>query len=153
LDLLSDLEVLRDKIYSTLDPYIRVQIQKRGITIIHNTYTGFDTEYVMKDEKKCLNRLLSVQTAIQSRTLLKLPMNKKYNISYVHPLTSEITTYYEPKNLEWGGKKSVVKEMNVLNESLKTCVGLIRLVKFKVHDEVISRLIESFQDLESEGVK
>lgn len=100
LDTIDNLESLRTSLISSLDPYLRVQFQKRGITIIQNTYCGFDTEYELKSFQKCLNTLISAQTAVQTRTLIKLPLYLRYDISYVNPLTSEITTYFKPKNVE-----------------------------------------------------
>lgn len=97
LDKLSDLEMVRDKLISELDPFIRVQMQKRGISIISNTYIGFDTEYKLKNLAKNLNTLISIQSAAQNRVLIKLPLYNTYDISYVHPLTSEITRYFKPK--------------------------------------------------------
>ena len=58
---------------------------------------GFDTEYQLKDEKKFLNDLVSVQTAIQRCFLLKMPLYHPYDISYVHPLTSEISDTFSSK--------------------------------------------------------
>jgi len=100
LDKVSDLEHCRDTLLSTLDPFIRIQLQKRGISIIENTYTGLDTEYILKDSQKNLNELLSIQTAVRARYLIKIPLYNTYDISYVHPLTSEITTYYKPNPIE-----------------------------------------------------
>jgi hypothetical protein len=97
LDDVSDLCVLRDRLISDLDPFIRIQIQKRGITVISNTYTGFDTEYKLLDMKSNRNVLISVQSAVQNRILIKLPLYSTHDISYVHPLTSEITRYFKPK--------------------------------------------------------
>lgn len=97
LDILSDLENLRDSLIAVLDPYLRVQMQKKGITITQNAYVGFDTEYDLIDQQKCLNKLVSVQLAVQTRTYIKLPRYKTYDISYAHPLTSEITPYFKPK--------------------------------------------------------
>ena len=48
LDSLSDLENLRDTLLSSLDPYLIIQVQKRGITINQNTNTGLDLEYYWK---------------------------------------------------------------------------------------------------------
>ena len=92
-----DLDVLSQKLFSRLDPFLKIQVQKRGITIIQNTYAGYDTEYEGKDYKKYLNKLISVQLALQTRTIVKLPLYNQYDISYVHPLTSEITTLFRPK--------------------------------------------------------
>jgi hypothetical protein len=40
LDSLFELENLRDTLLSSLDPYLIIQVQKRGITINQNTRTG-----------------------------------------------------------------------------------------------------------------
>jgi hypothetical protein len=99
LDTLADLECLNKNLTDSLDPFLKVQIQKRGVSIIQNIYTGFDTEYELSDECKNLNSLISVQIALQTRTLIKIPLNSIQNISYVHPLTSEITNFYKPKTI------------------------------------------------------
>lgn len=70
-EVLSDLECLKNNLLSRLYPYIRMQVQKIGVTVIQNTYTGFDTEYELQDPKKNLNKLLSVQIATRCRTLIK----------------------------------------------------------------------------------
>lgn len=159
LDILSDLELIADKTLATLDPFIRVQMQRKGITFILNTYTGFDTEYTLKDEKKHLNRLLSVQLAVKARVIIKVPLYNLYDISYVHPLTSDITTYFKPKYLEWvksddsntpsqsgsGGKK--VYEMNLINTSIKACVNSIRLIKYPTLYNLNSELVESLHGI------
>ena len=44
-ELLIELETLRLRLLSRIDQFIKHQINKRGITLIENTYTGFDTEY------------------------------------------------------------------------------------------------------------
>lgn len=92
------IEALINGLYSKLDPFIRFQLQKRGITIIQNVYVGFDTEFEMEDQQKHLNRLLSVQHAVQSRTLVKVPLYTLQNISYIHPLTNDLYDFYEPKD-------------------------------------------------------
>jgi hypothetical protein len=97
LELIADLEFCKKQIHSRLDQYLKVQIQKRGWTIIQNTYTGFDTEYELLNDKKFLNKLVSAQIAMQSRTLIKIPLYLPFDISYVHPLTSEISNIYTEK--------------------------------------------------------
>ena len=99
-DTFEDLESLRTSVISSLDPYLRLQVQKRGITLIQNTYIGFDTEYELCDSVKHLNKLLTVQLAFRCRTLIKAPLYRRYDVSYTHPLTSEITTFYKPKFTE-----------------------------------------------------
>ena len=159
LDQLSDLEHQNTKLISSIDPYLRIQIQKRGISIIQNTYTGFDTEYTLANEKKFLNRLLSVQYAVQSRTIIKVPLYNLYDIAYVHPLTSDITPYYKPKITDWDAiagnigegegesESNSLREMEILNDSLKLCVGSIRRFKFFHLDKFNRELIVALENL------
>jgi len=166
LDNITDLDNLNTTLLSYLDPYLKLQIQKRGITIIQNTYTGFDTEYTLIDSKKYLNRLISVQTSIQTRTIVKIPRYSTLDISFAHPLTSETTTFFKPIVQDWDlsdeqnqtleSKESVktkkkrrgrakqidtVYELSLINESLKYCVDQFRLLKLstikKMHEDLI----------------
>lgn len=126
-----------------LDPYLRIQIQRRGVTIIKNTYAGFDTEFELIDERKRLNKLISIQTATKGRTIIKVPLYNIYDISYVNPLSAEVTSFYKPKFQE-----DKVFEKNILNESLKHCVASIRLLKYKSLDRINRELIEELSNLE-----
>ena len=165
---------MSDRTLATLDPFIRVQIQKRGISFLLHTYTGFDTEYTIKNEKKCLNKLISVQLAVQCRVFIKVPLYQRYEISYVHPLTSEITSYYKPRNMDWvnkalersnssksGTEKIKVNEMNLLNESIKIGIDLIRELKYLSIDTINAEFIDllhsvtgvrSFEDMKKDQI-
>lgn len=68
----ADYIVLANELYSKLEPSLRAQIQKRGVSIIQNTYTGFDTEYC--NLTSTTNKLLSAQLAVNSKTILKIPI-------------------------------------------------------------------------------
>jgi hypothetical protein len=156
LDLLDDLENVQNNVLSSIDPFLRIQMQKRGISIINNTYIGFDTEYFKLNESKCLNELISVQTAVQARTIIKIPLYNRYDISYVHPLTSEITSYYKPKTWDWKVKDLEsdhcnASEMNILNESFKFCITNIRGLKFKCLEFINAELIDLLHGVD--GVK
>jgi hypothetical protein len=77
-----DIAALMKEILNKLDPSIRVYLKKSGISILLNTYTGYDTEYQNVDSRT--NKLLSVQLAVSSRILVKIPLNKiNYKISAV----------------------------------------------------------------------
>lgn len=89
---------LRSQIFAKLDPFLRIQLQKRGITVIQNTYVGFDTEYEVEDPRNFLNKLVSVQLAVQCRTLVKVPLYTVQDIIYIHPLTNEISAFYKPSD-------------------------------------------------------
>ena len=67
---MGELDALKFNFKARLEQYLKLQIQVRGASIIENTYMGFDMEYQLKDEKKFLNDLVSVQTAVQRRFLL-----------------------------------------------------------------------------------
>lgn len=139
-----------------------MQIQKRGVTVIENTYSAFDTEYELLNARKNLNKLLSVQTAVQARTLVKVPLYKEYDISYVHPLTSEMSSIY--KNKQDGpnpyrytftrplypsnkSKKPAPREIVILNNSLKVLIKSTRDLLFPSLIAVNTAIIERLQSI------
>jgi hypothetical protein len=135
-EVVADLQVMKEAFKSRLEQYLKVQIQRRGITLIENTYTGFDTEYQLEDLKKFKNKLISIQTAVQRRTILKMPLYHPYDISYVDPLSSSISDTYKSKvnsnnsykykfveSVDLGPesrsqKRTKFKELELLNNSL-----------------------------------
>jgi len=94
IELIDLLDSLRVDLLSRMDQFLKMQFQKRGITVIQNTYCGFDTEYASVDSVKMLNKIVSAQTAIQERTIVKIPLYNPYDISYVNPLTSEVSNVF-----------------------------------------------------------
>jgi hypothetical protein len=66
-------------LFSKLAPSIRHQMRKAGISIVKNTYIGFDTEFNNKDLK--INTLVSAQIAIASKFFVKFPKSPRYSIS------------------------------------------------------------------------
>jgi len=176
----TELEGLISTFSSKLDPFLRFQIQKRGVTIIQNTYIGFDTEYEQKDLEKYLNTLISVQYAVQARTLVKVPLYTIHDISYVHPLTNEITAFYDPcgdddEKFKPEGKKpsmyawvneskrkekKYVNEYKMLNTSLRNCVELIKskllLPMLTKNEELIKSLSQmgwnSYRDVKKDQI-
>lgn len=128
-DLYYDVRVSKTWSFDKVRPLLNIPIAKRGITLIQNVYVGFDTEYVLKDKQKSLNELLSKQTAVQSRTIIKVPLYTLQDISYIHPLTSEISNFYKPKesNFETGmallqKTDNSIDEFKIINNSIKTCL-------------------------------
>lgn len=86
-DFLYDTVNLKKKLFQMLDPSIRKALMKRGISIIQNINTGFDTEYVNVNAKT--NKLVSIQLAQNISTYMKFPIFKPYDICEVNPLTNE----------------------------------------------------------------
>jgi hypothetical protein len=164
--LIVDLENNRERLYTRLDQYLKLQIQKRGISIIHNTYTGFDTEYEFKAKLK--NKLISVQTAVQRRSIVKIPIKQPFDLSYVNPLTSEISQTYSNKvtkvnphknnfieefgsNLllpdKSGGERLKLNELFTLNNSIMLTVTEIRVCLYKNVDDFNTKLIKKLIEL------
>lgn len=97
---------LRNSIYNSLDPAIRRHLTRRGISIIHNIYTGFDTEYDNIDERS--NELLSVQLATTYKILLKLPLRTEFNYEELN--IGENTYYnYEGSSLDGDDSANLFK--------------------------------------------
>jgi len=62
---------MKSELYNGLDSSLIREFRYRGVIITENVYTGFDTEYYQISVNK--NKLLSVQLAISTKTLLRLP--------------------------------------------------------------------------------
>jgi hypothetical protein len=86
-DVKYDLIDMSTKVFGKIDPSIRVKMRKKGVSIIQNAYTGFDTEYKNIDFKR--NELISVQLAVNTKTLLKLPLHTEYTLSSLETLTGK----------------------------------------------------------------
>lgn len=162
-DDISLLSTLKGDVFSRLDQYIKVQLQKRGITIIENTYAAFDTEFELEDSKKHLNTLLSVQTAVQARTLVKVPLYREYDISYVHPLTSEMSSIFKNKidskhpyiytftPPSYSSKKEgrpAPREIVILNNSLKKIIKSTRDLLFPSMIDATASIVDSLKSIE-----
>lgn len=108
-DIIQDLECLSREIYNVLDSSIKTKLQNKGISLIQNTYTGFDTEFQYKESEKC-NKLLSIQLAVNSKCLLKFPHYTEYTVGSLNPLNND---YYE---LGKGNRLDRVLVDNIINE-------------------------------------
>jgi hypothetical protein len=118
-----------------LDPSIRQKIQKRGVSIIQNVYTGFDTEYKNINVKE--NQLLSVQLAINTKSVLKIPRVTPYEISTMDTLSNK--TFKAPKI------GSQLFNFTLVENSLNKSINEIRLLKYKRNDESLSILVEGLK--------
>src|SRR5947209_1469094 len=134
-DIFSDYQTLSKEVYSKLDSSIRTKLQKKGITIIQNIYTGFDTEFKNIDLK--YNELLSVQLALNTKILLKLPIvDEDYYFSSVETLTGKVF----PINCT----SEKVKYEDILEE-INISIKEIRMLKYKTIDESINFLIKNLK--------
>jgi hypothetical protein len=135
-DLMADLQVISKDIFSKIDPSIRVKMQKRGISVIQKIDTGFDTEYKNIDLK--YNKLVSVQLAINTKSLLKVPKYSEYELSTINTLTDEGYKVDKSK-----------KDFNfiMVEKAINKCINGIRFLKYKSNDSSISILIEGLKHL------
>jgi len=172
-EVFEELVLLKDKYFHRLDQYLKMQLGKRGISVIQNTYCAFDTEYRLLDASKNLNDLISVQAGVQHRTLIKIPLYRTLDISYVNPLSSNISDIFKNKidnknsyqynfaeDLEYknrkgkgkGKNKSKVKkkelnEIFILNNSIKNSILSFRNKFFNFNDSFTESLIKKLKDL------
>jgi hypothetical protein len=163
-----ELDFLRVKLLARIDQYLKMQIQRRGITVIQNSYVGFDSEYETKDERKFQNRLLSVQSATQRRTIIKIPLYRALDISYVNPLSSELSNIFEQKvdngnsyqynfrctididvRNKLDKKKLDLNEISLLNKSLKISIDRLRKMLFSDLFDINASIIEDIKALKN----
>lgn len=108
-DIYIDLINLCKQLFNSLDPSIRKHLQKRGISIVQNIQTGFDTEFVNKDSIH--NTLLSVQMASNIQSYIQIPKTTDYELSSLNPLTNE--TYLMDKsdsNIDFDKIEKIIRE-------------------------------------------
>jgi len=124
-----DLMELRVQIFQKLDPSIRKSLQKRGITLLQNVETGFDTEYVNKD--LVTNKLLSVQLAQVVQMYLKLPLINAYELRYINP----------SNEAEYPVKKTNRFAYNLVESIIDNHIVLLRRLSFGDLDTKLLNLI------------
>jgi hypothetical protein len=131
-DLQSDLQNLNKILYGKIDPSLRNQIHKRGVTILQNIYTGFDTEYINQDVKS--NRMLSAQLAVSTHTFIKIPVKKVYSLGTLGTLNQQ---EFIQKRFDKGSYN-----FHKVENSLNGLINKIRKVRFNNHDQSINILID-----------
>lgn len=125
---------LLKELYNRLDSSLRYSLKRKGMSFIENRYTGFDTEYVNKEIS--VNKLVSVQLSVNTRTLLKVPSVLEYKYTKVTALTGkfiELSDYHEHFD-----SLSYLSDMNRL-------ISDYREFKFGDSDKILKRLILSLQ--------
>lgn len=163
---------LRNIVYNNLDPAVRRHLTRRGISIINNIYTGFDTEYDNIDEKT--NKLLSVQLATTFKILLKLPLRTEFNYEelnigdnsyYNYEGSSDLENTFEfdenreKAKLEANESKSkdnkgvkTSEEMVTgyvnkegIKEDINSSIFYLRALKYKTYDYVFDKIIKGLK--------
>lgn len=136
-DKMLDFSVNLKDVFNKIDPSIRVHLRKSGVSFMLNTYTGFDTEYQNIDSK--YNELLSVQLAVSSRIIVKLPLTfSKYSFNKVNTL----------KGTVYGIEvKSKLIDYDLIEENLTNRIKSIKSAYYKEYDESIDNIINGLKEL------
>lgn len=143
-----DLVNLSNDLYNKLHPLIRYKLQKPGISVTLSTVVGFDTEFELDKIKHNQNNLLSVQIALNTRVIIRMPEVTPFEIGSINTLTSEIYGV-EPN-------KSYVK----INKNIGNVVGKIRDMEYEPYTKYIEKVksllmvqeMKSFEVLEKHCV-
>lgn len=129
----SYLKVVGKDLKSFLRSYIKKGLAKGGISFLLNTYTGFDTEY--KYLEGIRNQLLSVQLAVVSRVVMKIPsVIDIYRMRSVNTLSN---VSYKPLEEVLGGKLNV----NYINDLININIKFVRELLYPSYDESIKKLV------------
>gem|GEM_PF-1417762 len=135
-ELVTDFKTKSLELYGKLDPSIRRHLQKRGISIIQNIYTGFDTEF--QTTELGVNKLLSVQLAVTTKTYLKIPRKMNYSVSSLEVDTSQL----HPMK-----KSSLLFNYSKIESTIQRCIDQIRLTKYSKNDVSFLILIECLKQI------
>lgn len=133
-DFYHDLIKLRKNFYQKLDPSIRKSLQKRGISIVQNLNTGFDTEYVNIDKNN--NKLLSVQFAQVVQNYVKLPLTSRYKLSKINPVTEAV----------YRVKTTASFDYELLENLIANHIEIIRNFEFDNIDKEVEILIDNLKN-------
>lgn len=150
-DFLIDVINLKKQLFQKLDPSIRKAIMKRGISIIQNINTGFDTEYVNENSK--FNKLVSVQLAQNIVTYLKFPNIKPYEICEVNPLTNENYAIKLNKSFNYDLLQDIIRKLvieirylsygsldNTIDKAIYSLMKLKDLQHYRTDDNIVFKL-------------
>jgi hypothetical protein len=133
-DTLVDLQVLLKELYGRLDSSIRYYLQRRGISIRENVYTGFDTEYTNSNSLN--NKLVSAQLAVSCKTQITVPRLVEYQLSRLDEETNKLI----PLKKDSSGFNYAKVE-----NSIKLCIRAIRTEKYGRYDTTTMVLDESLR--------
>lgn len=123
IDTLTSFQNLARELFDRLDTSIRFHLQKRGISIKENVYTGFDTEYVQSGPEE--NTLVSAQLAVGCKTFIHVPKQNSYILSRLDEHSNKIIHLSKASN-GFNYKK--------VEGSIKLCVAKIRDLKYAKYD-------------------
>lgn len=133
-DFSADVGCLIKNLKKAMDSTLKRVIQKRGITLMKNTYAGFDTEYALSSYKDRKNSLVSWQLAVNSKFFLKVPRVLSFRLGVRN---AESDAFYPQKDLCFFEK--------ILQESIGELCLKIRGITSPQADFLFNSLSESLK--------
>lgn len=76
-DVYSDLKSIEERAFRMLHPVIVDRVKNSGLSVVLNTFVGFDSEYELQSSSKNENSLLSVQLAANTNMYVRVPLVEK----------------------------------------------------------------------------
>jgi len=137
-DFLSDYKCLVEDVYRKIDPSIKDHLGKKGLSVVQNIYTGFDTEYYMFEDPIALSRkniLLSAQLSVNTKTYLKIPKRVKYVAGGLNSLTND--AFITPRSSSFNYR--------LFERNVNDCINEIRDIRFKINDNKIEKIIHNLR--------
>lgn len=121
-----------------IHPVINNKISNKGISILLNTITGYDSEYELKSSSELSNDLLSIQLSSTTNYHVKIPILDRKPFSYLELNLSD--SYLT-------GERLII---DCCSLSIDNEVNIIRSIILKENDKLINHLHKKL--LEQEGV-
>lgn len=140
-DIICDLSLRIGEIHNGLESYIKIGLKKQGITINQNIYTGFDSEYQYKNsniKESICNDLLSVQLAVSTRLVLKLPNPVKF----YDPRGVNSHSGIEYKTSSKNPRINYKSILNTIDSGLK----YMREILYPGYDATLDRIIKGLKE-------
>jgi len=133
LDVAVDIKNLKRSITLMIHPFIKSKLGNRGISIILNGFSGYDTEYYTIDEPKKLNVLLSGQIAANTAIYLRVPV--------VNVIPLHYTDISRDDCLMWGDTEKVKTAL----PSMDFVISSIRAMLYSDHDKLLEDIVSKFE--------
>lgn len=139
-DLLLDFKNLSKLLSSKLEPSIREKFMSKGISYINNIYTGFDTEYVSINSTN--NKLLSIQMAISTALMLKMPKKVDFEFEEFNVFTNDV---YK-RDVEDTEKLKSAMDVEFVKNLINSSIDYYRILNNRhEHDITLKKLINGLK--------
>jgi len=138
IDRKADLKTIRDNYTRMIHPAINKRLCNRGVNVLMNTFTGYDSEYDLSCSSTMTNELISIQLASQTSFYVKVPNIEWGSVQWIE------FSYDEPNlNIFQIGEKTMVTSCC---KSISDVIRGIREMLFIGNDKFIRRLHDALSE-------